>query len=109
MAHKHSTLCGSFDGLFKASRPPNPLLTGGPKQLFSSMSPPAAKFLKSLINRLNKRVLAALEAKADVIWPEKRGAKRIRYPLSRWHTLPTETVFWELNSDDKNKKTGHGL
>jgi len=93
----------------RQAAPPNPLLTGGPKQLFSSMSPPAAKFLKSLINRFNKRVLAALEAKADVICPEKRGAKRIRYPLSRWHTLPPEAVFWDLNSDHKNKKTGHGL
>jgi len=29
--------------------------------------------------------------------------------VSRWHTLPPEAVFWDLNSDDKNKKTGHGL
>ena len=26
------------------------------------------------------------------------GAKRTQYPLSRWHTLPPEAAFFELNS-----------
>jgi len=33
-----------------------------------------------------------------VICPEEREAKRIRNQLSRWHTLPPEAVFHELNS-----------
>ncbi|SCX77722.1 D-beta-D-heptose 7-phosphate kinase / D-beta-D-heptose 1-phosphate adenosyltransferase [Desulfoluna spongiiphila] len=39
-----------------------------------------------------------------MVIPEERGAKRIRNLLSRWHTLPPEADFLELNSSHPNKE-----
>jgi len=53
---------------------------------------PGAKLLPILMGFKNSfRINFVL--KADVIWPEGRGAKRIRNLFSRWHTLPPEAFF----------------
>ncbi len=58
-------------------------------------SQPFANFYeRGLINNYSKVTLGLIEeSKAYVICPEARGVKRIRYPLSRWHTLPPAAEF----------------
>jgi len=46
--------------------------------------------------------------KANVIFPEERGGKRIRNLLSRWHTLPPEAFFRILTIEGSPVKDASG-